>query len=212
MEESHNGKQKKKKSLVKYFIQNIASLLKFSDFPFFKLRNEFLSLAELALEKGYNDWVGGELIIKKTPRDEYDILFTLYFQIHSSRKMFKIEHRINVGNLRYISPQVEVPLMKEGAVEIVLTENDIANLVNSEQLSIKTVISFKRLRQTIKDKSNYKKIEIIDNLFYYQLNFYIESSDDRPELMMFFDAIIDLPDSIKVGLQKYQKAYFSFDL
>lgn len=63
MEENHNSKQKK--SLVKGFIKNIASLLKYSDFPFFKLRNEFLSLAELALEKGYDDWVGGELIIKK---------------------------------------------------------------------------------------------------------------------------------------------------
>lgn len=170
MEDNHNSKQKKKKSLVKGFIQNIASLLKYSDFPFFKLRNEFLSLAELALEKGYDDWGGGELIIKKTLRDEYDILFTLYFQIHSSQKMFKIEHRINVGNLRYISPQVEVPLIKEGSVEIVLTENDIVDLVKSEQLPIKDAISFEKLRQTFKDKSNYKKIEIIDKLFYYQLN------------------------------------------
>lgn len=212
MEDNHNSKQKKKKSLVKGFIQNIASLLKYSDFPFFKLRNEFLSLAELALEKGYDDWGGGELIIKKTLRDEYDILFTLYFQIHSSQKMFKIEHRINVGNLRYISPQVEVPLIKEGSVEIVLTENDIVDLVKSEQLPIKDAISFEKLRQTFKDKSNYKKIEIIDKLFYYQLNFYIESLDDCHESMMFFDTILDLPDSIKAELEKYQKAYFSFDL
>lgn len=212
MEENHNSKRKKKKSLVKGFIQNIASLLKYSDFPFFKLRNEFLSLAELALEKGYDDWVGGELIIKKTLRDEYDILFTLYFHIHSSQKMFKIEHRINVGNLRYISPQVEVPLIKERVVEIVLTENDIVDLVRSEQLPVKETISFEKLRQTYRDKGNYKKIEIIDKLFYYQLNFYVESLDDFPESMAFFGTIIDLPDSIKAGLEKYQKAYFSFDL
>lgn len=210
MEENHNSKQKK--SLIKGFIQNIASLLKYSDFPFFKLRNEFLSLAELALEKGYDDWVGGELIIKKTLRDEYDILFTLYFQIHSSQKMFKIEHRINVGNLRYISPQVEVPLMKDGAVEIVLTENDIVDLVNSERLPIKGAISFEKLRQTFKDKKNHKKIEIIDKLFYYRLDFYVESSDNCQESMIFFDTITDLPDSIKVRLQKCQKVYFSFDL
>lgn len=210
MEENHNSKQKK--SLVKGFIKNIASLLKYSDFPFFKFRNEFLSLAELALEKGYDDWVGGELIIKKTLRDEYDILFTLYFQIHSSQKMFKIEHRINVGNLRYISPQVEVPLIKEGVVEIVLTENDIVDLVRSEQLPIKETISFEKLRQTYRDKGNYKKIEIIDKLFYYQLNFYVESLDDCHESMAFFGTIIDLPYSIKAGLEKYQKAYFSFDL
>lgn len=210
MEENHNSKQKK--SLVKGFIKNIASLLKYSDFTFFKLRNEFLSLAELALEKGYDDWVGGELIIKKTLRDEYDILFTLYFQIHSSQKMFKIEHRINVGNLRYISPQVEVPLIKEGVVEIVLTENDIVDLVRSEQLPIKDTISFEKLRQTYRAKGNYKKIEIIDKLFYYQLNFYVESLDDCHESMAFFGTIIDLPDSIKAGLEKYQKAYFSFDL
>ena len=210
MEENHNSKQKK--SLVKGFIKNIASLLKYSDFTFFKLRNEFLSLAELALEKGYDDWVGGELIIKKTLRDEYDILFTLYFQIHSSQKMFKIEHRINVGNLRYISPQVEVPLIKEGVVEIVLTENDIVDLVRSEQLPIKDTISFEKLRQTYRAKGNYKKIEIIDKLFYYQLNFYVESLDDCHESMAFFGTIIDLPDSIKAGLEKYQKAHFSFDL
>lgn len=212
MEENHNSKRKKKKSLVKGFIQNIASLLKYSDLPFFKLRNEFLSLAGLALEKGYDDWVGGELIIKKTLRDEYDILFTLYFHIHSSQKMFKIEHRINVGNLRYISPQVEVPLIKERVVEIVLTENDIVDLVRSEQLPVKETISFEKLRQTYRDKGNYKKIEIIDKLFYYQLNFYVESLDDFPESMAFFGTIIDLPDSIKAGLEKYQKAYFSFDL
>lgn len=99
--------------------------------------------------------------------------------------MFKIEHRINVGNLRYISPQVEVPLIKEGVVEIVLTENDIVDLVRSEQLPIKETISFEKLRQTYRDKGNYKKIEIIDKLFYYQLNFYVESLDDCHESMMF---------------------------